>query len=440
MPPQSTNVIDIRIAEYAFHRFKLHVVEGKDVGKTAVSDENDFVIGTAVGNQFVLTDGTVSRHHCSLTAEKSRGLLVRDLDSTNGTFLGEHRVQAAYIKTAGVIRVGRTTLRVEAIGEEIRVPLSQEDRFGAALGCSAAMRRIFASLPRIAASDSAVLLMGETGTGKGMLAEAIHAASARRAGPFVVVDCASISPSLIESELFGHERGSFTGAHASRPGAFEAAGGGTIFLDEIGELPLDMQPKLLRVLEDREIRRVGGVEKVRLDARIVAATNRDLRREVNHGSFRSDLLYRLNTLPIYIPPLRERREDIALLVGHFYAQLTGGASPPTELAQSFAQRDWPGNVRELKGAVERAVMFDGGDGALVSSVPPPSHVPHAEIDPAVPFRVAKEQALAKWERVYLAELLAHHRGNVSAAARTAQMDRNYLRELIRRHGIGRSWA
>jgi DNA-binding NtrC family response regulator len=291
-------------------------------------------------------------------------------------------------------------------------------------------------LPRLAESDSTILLEGETGTGKGLLAEAIHEASPRAAGPFIVLDCGAIPPTLIESELFGHEKGAFTGAAAARTGGFEAARGGTVFLDEIGELPLDMQPKLLRALEDRVVKRVGGNEPVRLDIRIIAATNRDLRTEINQGRFRSDLYYRLNTFRLRIPPLRERRDDIALLVAHFYRQLSpGGEPPPAELITELARHDWPGNVRELRAAVERAVLL--GDPAvwraLCDDAPPLAE--DERFAEGTSFRAAKERAVAAWEREYTRALITRYGGNLSRAARAVRMDRNHLRELLRRHKI-----
>jgi DNA-binding NtrC family response regulator len=303
------------------------------------------------------------------------------------------------------------------------------------------MRRIFAVLPKLAASESTVLLEGETGTGKGLLAEALHQHSARADGPFMVLDCSAIPPTLVEAELFGHARGAFTGAHAARPGAFEAAAGGTLFLDEIGELPLDMQPKLLRALEHRTIRRIGSTETIRLDVRVIAASNRDLRQEVNRGRFRSDLFYRLNVVRIRIPPLRERRDDIPFLVAHFYEQFapTGDSSPPAALITSLAQQDWPGNVRELRSAVERAVLMDDPEIwrelASVDAGDDDAGEIAGRFDPTVSFRVAKERAMAHWERGYVQSLVRLTPGNLSAAARAARMDRNYLRELVRKHGI-----
>jgi transcriptional regulator with GAF, ATPase, and Fis domain len=304
------------------------------------------------------------------------------------------------------------------------------------LGDSPAMRRIFALLPRLAATQSTVLIEGETGTGKTLLAEAIHRKSARSDRPFVVVDCASIPAGLIESELFGHEKGAFTGAHAARIGAFEAAQGGTVFLDELGELPLELQPKLLRVLEERAIKRVGTTTAIPINVRVIAATNRDLRDLVESQRFRLDLYYRLNTVRLRIPPLRERREDIALLATHFWARATGddAAVPPGELLESLLLRPWPGNVRELRGLIDRAVTL--GD-AEIDDEPPMTELPGTleSFDPAVPFRVAKERAVARWEGAYLKELIGRHQGNLTHAARSARMDRNYLRELLARRRV-----
>jgi DNA-binding NtrC family response regulator len=421
----------------AIPRFRLRVLDGPNVGAEVVSAGDELAVGTAPGNHLVLDDPAVSRHHLVITASDSQ-IELRDLGSTNGTYVGALRIGTAFLQAASSITLGHTTLGFEPIGDAIYEPLSTEARYGGALGTSPAMRRIFALLPRIAAAESTVLLEGETGTGKSLLAEAIHAASPRRTGPFTVVDCSAIPPSLIESELFGHEKGAFTGAVAAQPGAFEAARGGTVFLDEIGELPLDMQPKLLRVLEERTSKRIGAQEPTRLDVRVIAATNRELRREVNQGGFRADLFYRLNILRVHIPPLRERRDDIAVLVAHFYEQFTGtpGLEPPQTLVSTLARQDWPGNVRELRSAVERAVMM--GDPSMWrdhSETDAAGGPALGAFDPSVPFRAAKERYLSRWERDYVRELVELAHGNVSKAARLARMDRNHLRELMDKYSV-----
>jgi DNA-binding NtrC family response regulator len=417
--------------EVRFRRVVVEVERGDDAGQQAVSEGDELTIGTAEGNDLVLGDTTVSRHHCCITARQD-GFVVRDLGSMNGTFLGGFRIETAYLNDGASFKVGRTKLRFRRLEDEVRQPLSDADRFGPLLGRSAAMRRIFALLPKLAATDSTLLLEGETGTGKGLVATAIHESGPRARGPFVVIDCASIPATLVESELFGHMRGSFTGAHDDRRGAFETAAGGTVFLDEIGELPLDMQPKLLRALEERRVKRIGGHAPVELDVRVIAATNRDLRAEVNRGSFRADLFYRLHVAHVRIVPLRERREDIELYVRHFYEQLSPDAPiPPVDLIARLSRSDYPGNVRELRAAVERAVLL--GDGMAQDDNADDDAL---GFDPSRSFRAAKEQAMAHWERGYLRELLAAAGGNISKAARLARMDRNHLRELLRRRGLG----
>jgi len=408
------------------------VLDGPSQGRSLDFAENEVSVGTSPRNELVVEDQGVSRHHVAISPTP-RGHLVRDLDSTNGTTINGVRVERAYLTERAILTLGTTRLQFEPLAEETRTAISAEDRWGRALGVSDAMRRLFAVLPKVAASDVTVLIEGETGTGKSLLASAIHEASPRADKPFVVVDCATIPPNLIESELFGHEKGAFTGAIGTRVGAFELAEGGTVFLDEVGELPLDLQPKLLRALEDRIVKRVGGNEPVRLNVRVIAATNRELRAEINRGRFRSDLYYRLNTFSVRVLPLRERRDDVALLVAHFYRQLHPfGEEPPADLLAELLRHEWPGNVRELRAAVERTVLL--GDPAVWREITEPS----AGVTPAgqtMSFRAAKEQAVATWERDYLRALVTRFAGNLSRAARAVRMDRNHLRELLVRHGL-----
>jgi DNA-binding NtrC family response regulator len=424
--------------ELRFHRIRLTVVEGPDRGQSAIGGSADLSVGTAQGNDLLLVDPTVSRHHVVI-GPTPRGHQIRDLGSTNGTTVNGVAIESAFLRPGAMIAIGETRLRFDHLGDEITEPLSDEGRWGAALGTSDAMRRIFALLPRIADADATVLIEGETGTGKSMLAQAIHDASPRRDGPFVTVDCGSIPPTLIESELFGHHKGAFTGATAPRVGAFESARGGTVFLDEIGELPLDMQPKLLRALDNQTVKPIGGNVPVQLDVRVIAATNRDLRAEVNRNRFRSDLFYRLATVRLRIPPLRERVADIPLLASHFYAQFSPSEpEPPAALLADLARQDWPGNVRELRSAVERAVLL--GDPTLWRDIaggarPPSGDDPATILDTAESFRAAKELAVGAWERVYVTALVEKYDRNLSRAARAVRMDRNHLRELLRRYGV-----
>ncbi len=432
--PDSTHVLSSHKRE--IERFRIRVMSGPDAAAVVDSDGVELTVGSAPGNHLRLADPAVSRHHCTFRLTPA-GVELRDLGSTNGTTLGGYRMSVAFVSHGAVIGVGESLLSFEETSEKVTEPISAEPCFGPVLGQNQAMRRLFAIAKRIAPSDATVLLEGETGTGKGMIASAIHDASPRASNPFVVVDCGALPPTLIESELFGHEKGAFTGAKAARSGLFESASGGTVFLDEIGEMPRELQPKLLRVLENREIRRIGSDSRVPVDIRIIAATNRDLRRDVNTGAFRSDLWYRLNTFRLEVPPLRDRLDDIPLLVAHFYSQLADdpSSSPPTELVSAMSRGLWPGNVRELRSAVERAIIFDNPEAWNESDVAPPATPEPSVFEPSVSFRAAKLRATRRWERAYLEELMRRHDGNLSRAARAARMDRGYLRELLRRHEI-----
>jgi two-component system response regulator GlrR len=396
------------------------VVEGVDRGARAVATGDELTIGSADGSDLRLTDPAVSRHHCAIRA-RERGLELCDLESTNGTFVGDFEVTRGYIAPGSRLRLGGTTAVLTLTGDELEHPLAPEDHFGELLGESPAMRRIYPLLARCAASDATVLIEGESGTGKELVAEAIHAASARRDRPFVVVDCSALARQLAESELFGHVRGAFTGAEADRRGAFEEADGGTLFLDEIGELPLDLQPLLLRVLENQTIRRVGTNKQRSIDVRVIAASHRDLRVEVNAKRFRADLLYRLHVVRVLVPPLREREGDIGLLATHFWRAMYPGRPPPGSFLAELATHTWPGNVRELRNAVER----HGVVGASAEAADP-SGLSHAQ---------AKEQAMREWERHWATHLIAEHRGNLTHAAQAARMGRSHLRRIVQLHGL-----
>jgi len=433
-PSWRTHAVATTSRELEVQRFRLEVVSGPNRGQVAASDGTELYVGTAPGNHLLVTDPTVSRHH-AVVAATPEGFQVRDLGSTNGTHLAGYRVESAYLEPGALVQIGETTLRFDALDERLSQPLSERDRFGDVLGQSASMRRIFGMLERLADTDSTILLDGETGTGKGAIAEAIHKQSSRASGPFIVVDCGAIPANLIESELFGHERGAFTGAEERRIGAFESASGGTIFLDEIGELGIDLQPKLLRVLEGRQVRRIGSVTPIPVDVRVIAATNRDLRHEVNAGNFRSDLFYRLNVMRITVPALRDRREDVPLLVEHFYRQLSGDpqAAPPAELIARLMRQRWAGNVRELRSAVERAVVLGEAaatEGTAAAQRPTESW---PVMDFTRSFRDSKEAAVAVWTRLYVRELVDRYGGNLSRAARAVSMDRNHLRDLMNKY-------
>src|SRR3954470_6493891 len=409
-----------------FARFRLRVIAGPDSSLSCESTRSEVTIGSGPDQDLQLTDQYVSRQHCVIRVCDD-GVICEDLDSTNGTFVAGHRIMGAVIAPGDIIVVGETVVMVERPGADVSDALSQSDHLGRVLGRSDAMRRVFGVLERVVNTDATVLIEGETGTGKSALAEAIHQRSDRADKPFVVADCGALSRHLLESELFGHERGAFAGATQTRIGLFESASGGTVLLDDIAELPIDRQPKLLRALERRAIRRVGANCELPVDVRLIATTNRDLQRAVNQRTFRSDLWYRINTIRVVMPPLRERRDDIPMLVTQFYRELLDNpsAKPPTDLVRRMTCGEWRGNVRELRSAVERSLVRS----PVIDGASPVLEEAH------VSFRVAKNLAAADWEKRYLSELLPAHDGNVSRAARAAKMNRSHLSELVRRHGL-----
>ena len=399
-------------------------------------------IGKAEDNDLVLPDDTVSRRHLEVV-RLAGGLRVRDVGSTNGTRVGGAEIREALVAAGTILHVGDVEVLIGVTLDRVTVPPSSADRFELALGKSEAMRRVFGVLERIAPTSASVLLTGETGTGKDVLARSVHLRSARATGPFEVLDCGAIAPSLVESELFGHERGAFTGAVSSRAGAFERAAGGTLFLDELGELPVELQPKLLRVLEARTFRRVGGQKTLAADVRIIAATSRDLGAEVGAGRFREDLYYRLAVVALQLPALRERLGDLPQLVAHMLGSVDAAdlAVTPQTIA-ALSAWSWPGNLRELRNVLERAALLARGSNSqtltLVDFPPRATSDDDAApigFDASLSYREARARVEARFERDYVRWLLARTGGNVSAAAREARMDRNHLSDLMRRHGL-----
>ncbi|MBX3231551.1 MAG: sigma 54-interacting transcriptional regulator [Labilithrix sp.] len=399
-----------------------------------------FTIGKANDNDLVLGDDTVSRHHCEILRAPD-GLHVRDLESTNGTKIDGTRVREATLQPGNVLKVGEVEIHFRPAAQKVEVLPSDKTSFGGAIGHSLPMRTIFGVLERIAPTDATVLLEGETGTGKDVLARAIASTSGRANKPFLVVDCGAVTYSLIESELFGHERGAFTGAVSTRQGAFELADGGTVFLDEIGELPLDVQPKLLRVLETREFRRVGGNKTLATNVRVIAATKRDLQREVGAGKFREDLYFRLAVVPVTVPPLRARREDIPNIVTHILKAAGGeGLTVPSDTMQSLVAHEWPGNVRELRNVLERSIYMAHAMGSTeIGVVTLPTAHGGAEaafhFEPTQSYRETRAKYDAEFEKRYVKWLLSRHNGNISAAAREAKMDRKHLHDMAKKHGL-----
>jgi transcriptional regulator with GAF, ATPase, and Fis domain len=441
---------DAKPATVNLRRVKLVVIKGPQRGTEFVIGGDVFKVGKAPDNDLVIADETVSRTHFEIVRD-AKGYLVRDMKSTNGTFLDGAEIKEAYIRAGSVIGAGASELKFTPFEERIEILPSEKEELGTMVGRAAPIREIFGLIERIAPTDATVLIEGETGTGKDMIAHTIHDLSRRKDAPFIVVDCGAVAGTLIESELFGHEKGSFTGAVSARQGAFELASGGTVFLDELGELSLDLQPKLLRVLEQRELRRVGGSKTIKVDLRVIAATRKDLRSEVEKGKFREDLYFRLNVVPITAPPLRDRREDIPVLVDYFLERLTPPGQPVPILSDTaraaLYAHDWPGNVRELRNVIERALALGSDPSAMVAPLgdlgvgrgsgtgASGSREMSIEFEPGLSFRDTKEKWNEIFERRYLSWLLRRAEGNISKAARDADMDRKYLHKLLRKYGI-----
>lgn len=414
---------------------KLVVVAGPDFGRELVLRTGTFTVGTDPRNDLVLTDVAVSRVHLQGQVLADR-LRLADQGSTNGSYFEGVRFTAIEASPGATVRLGKSALRVLVRSAPTgSIAPSERSRFGRLIGASLPMRELFSRLERVGMGRSDVLIQGETGTGKELCAEALHQESPRADGPFVVCDLAGLAPTLIESELFGHVRGAFTGAVSDRAGTFERAHGGTLFLDEVGELPLELQPRLLRALERREVKRIGSDTWKRVDVRVVAATHRDVRERVAQGDFREDLYHRLAVVEVHVPPLRDRPEDIPLLVDDMLERMGLPAGlVSAETRGMLAAYDWPGNVRELRNVVERVVTL-GTEFALPGIAPTPPPPPGAPDATARPFKEAKEALVDAFERDYLAALIARCEGNVSQAAREAEIDRVHLRRLLRKHGL-----
>jgi transcriptional regulator with GAF, ATPase, and Fis domain len=473
--PALTTVFDgDRATVRRLRKSKLVVVSGPDQGRELEVGKSRISGGRSIINDLVLQDKAVSGAHFEIVT-KDDGYRLVDLDSRNGTFVGDVRVREVFLKHGNQFRVGHTEIAFQPMQELVEIALSARDRFDRVIGGSTNMREIFATLEKVSPSDLTVLITGETGTGKELIARGIHNASPRKNKPFVVLDCGAIPRDLIESTLFGHEKGSFTGAVGQYRGCFEQANGGTIFLDEIGELDIGLQPKLLRVLEQREIKRVGGDRTLKVDVRVLAATNRDLRAMVNQGTFREDLYFRLSVMHVELPSLRERREDIVQIANHFLKDVAQRRNLPLQFTPdglaALTSYSFPGNVRELRNIVERAASLASGPqvsradlvfgrdqspsmlvakdlatagavaavaASLPANAPPPG--PGAVFDPTqlVPgldFKEAKQRVVDAFEIAYLTALLTSHDGNITRSAQEAGLTRYHLRELLKRHSL-----
>ncbi len=425
---------------------KLLIISGPLQGQEFVINKEVFSIGSGKQNDLTLADSTISKRHCEITVDEA-GYQIRDLESTNGTLVQGVKVSAAFLNPGAEFQLGKTRVIFCPLQESRDIPLSRNESFGAMIGRSVAMRRIFHLAETYAPTDATVMITGETGTGKEILAAELHKHSQRANKPYLVIDCAAISKDLIESELFGHVKGAFTGANADRQGAFEHADGGTVFLDEIGDLKPELQPKLLRVLENREIRRVGDNRVRKINVRIICATNRKLDQEVNAGRFREDLYYRLSVVQIELPPLRRRKEDLPLLAKRFLCDLHGADAMSQvarfdETMDLLKRHDWPGNVRELRNLIEVAFYASNRPVDLSAFLGLGRFLPRLEeeadgsaVSADRPFKDAKNDLIEDFERKYLEDLLRRHEGNISRSAREAGIERAYLQRLIRKYDL-----
>ena len=404
----------------------LRVVSGADFGSTLRLERGSYVVGKSPESDLVLTDDAISRAH--LLVQVQAGFVrLTDNHSTNGAFFQGRRFESLDAGPGTEVHVGKTVLRLEALDAQApELAPSEQTSFGALVGKSLRMRTVFALLEKLAIGDADVLLQGETGTGKELAARALHAAGKRRERPFVVLDVGALPRTLVEAELFGHARGAFTGALTDRVGAFERAQGGTVFLDEAGEIPLEVQSRLLGVLERRVVQPLGADRPRPVDVRLISATHRNLEQDVAAGRFRRDLYHRLAVATVTLPPLRDRAEDIPMLIETIATARGWDATQMSAQTRSLlAGYGWPGNVRELANLVARVLQL---------GVAPFSETPEASSE-ELPFKDAKERLLLAFEREYLERLLARCEDNLSRAARAAGVERVHLRKLLRKHGL-----
>jgi len=418
---------------------ELEITRGPDLGQRRRFEEPSLLVGKGASAGWRLTDQTVSREQLRLELA-SDGILIHDGGSKNGTWLGGIRVHKVLVTQDVAVRLGATTISIQLDAANSSLLLSNAPQFGGAFGQSTAMRHVFASLMRASSSDVTVLMEGESGVGKEVLARALHEHSSRNHKPFITVDCGAIAPNLIESELFGHEKGSFTGATHTRQGLFQQADGGTIFLDELGELPIDLQPKLLRVLEQREVRPIGATGFRRVDVRVIAATNRVLTDRIKDGTFREDLFYRLAVVRVRVPALRERSEDIPLLANRFLCEITGDATAalPDDVLTMLSAYNWPGNVRELRNAVTRFGVLNVRNRAelldITQQLQRNSATRPEEDLSTLSYFDARQHVLEQLESSYFPAVLKRAGGVMSHAAELSGMSRSSFYRMLERLG------
>jgi len=384
-------------------------------------------LGTHPQSDIVIDDDYVSRQHCKLVLKDDATLLV-DLGSTNGTFVDDVRIDKIALNGKGAFKIGKTNVIFERVALQEQITPSEKTQMGDMLGTSRSMREVFGLISKAAPAEITVCIVGESGTGKDLAAKELHKQSARKGKPFIALNCGALPPTIIESMLFGHERGAFTGAVEQHPGVFEQADGGTLFLDEIGEMDIGLQTRLLRVLEDGSVRRLGGKQDISVNVRLVVATHRDLKQLIAEEMFREDLFYRLYVIPLHLPPLRDRRDDIPQLAEHFLS-IHAPKGRKIQLAESAVEKlmehDWPGNVRELKNTLARTIIMAHGDLIKDDDV----------MFISSPYSTPRKESLVGQERDAIVAALKKARGNKTKAAKHLKIARSTISYKIGRYGI-----
>lgn len=416
-------------------RLTLLLTTGPCAGERFHLAQGTTMIIGAAGADWNIDDKTVSRQHVQVTWQ-GQSLRVQDMGSKNGSYYGRAQFSQIALRLGDEFAIGATTIKLLPDENPVVQPPPTTGGSGRMIGSTDPMRRLYGMIDKVAPSDAPVVLEGETGVGKELVARELHERSKRTAKPFVVFDCGAVPVDLLESLLFGHVRGAFTGAIKDQEGVFAAADGGTLFLDEIGELPVAMQPALLRVLDQGVVRAVGATTYQKVDVRVISATHRDLGAMIGAGQFREDLYYRLAVVRLTVPPLRARSEDVPALVEHFLQARSSTLRVRDEDMETLRKYPWPGNVRQLRNVVERGVIMSSDDTLSIdtASMPAGAEPRSAAGGTRLPFSRAKEACIAEFEKRYVTELLADH-ATMTAAALAADMDRKHLRLLVHRYNL-----